>query len=113
MTILGLADRLRFDVGKEMALANQGSFEVLLSRAVQEVNTEVYRASAASEREGMGTTLTVALLMGSEATIAHIGDSRAYLFRDWRLRQLTQDHTVAGEALARGIVDAEHAKRAS
>lgn len=44
---------------------------------------------------GMGTTLTVAYSFCSDLFIAHVGDSRAYLFREGRLRQLTHDHTVA------------------
>ncbi|MGE3840595.1 MAG: PP2C family serine/threonine-protein phosphatase [Vicinamibacterales bacterium] len=45
--------------------------------------------------EGMGTTLTVAYLVGYDAVIFHIGDSRAYLWRDGALTQLTRDETVA------------------
>jgi protein phosphatase len=44
---------------------------------------------------GMGTTLTVAYSFGSDLFVAHVGDSRAYLFREGQLRQLTHDHTVA------------------
>ncbi|MHC5540200.1 PP2C family protein-serine/threonine phosphatase, partial [Singulisphaera rosea] len=47
------------------------------------------------ELSGMGTTLTVAYTVGADAFIVHAGDSRAYLFRDDELRQLTRDHTLA------------------
>ena len=43
----------------------------------------------------MGTTWTCGYLMGRDAIVAHVGDSRAYLFRDQSLRQLTRDHTFA------------------
>ena len=110
MTILGLADRLRSSIEKDKPITNRQMPEVLLDQIVREVNTEVYRASASSETEGMGTTLTVALLVGGQATIAHVGDTRAYHARGRQIQRLTQDHTLAGEALARGIVDDEHVK---
>lgn len=50
---------------------------------------------------GMGTTLTVAASLGAELFVGHIGDSRAYLFRNERLHQLTRDNT-----LAQGLIDA-------
>jgi len=54
----------------------------------------------------MGTTLTVAGALGSDLVVGHVGDSRAYLLRDRRLRQLTTDHT-----LAQALIDAGVAKR--
>ena len=48
---------------------------------------------------GFGTTMTMACSLGRELFVTHLGDSRAYLFRGGRLRQLTRDHTLA-EALA-------------
>ncbi len=53
------------------------------------------------ERAGMGTTLTAAYLQDAELAIAHVGDSRAYLFRDGELERLTQDHSLV-EELVRG-----------
>ena len=47
------------------------------------------------ELSGMGTTLTGLLLFGDRAYTVHVGDSRAYLFRDDRLVQLTVDHTFS------------------
>jgi protein phosphatase len=52
---------------------------------------------------GMGTTLTVAMSLGNNLVIGHIGDSRAYLFRDGNLTQLTKDHTVAQELIDAGL----------
>ena len=48
---------------------------------------------------GMGSTMTIALTLGADLFVAHIGDSRAYLFRQGRLHRLTRDHTIA-QALA-------------
>jgi protein phosphatase len=52
---------------------------------------------------GMGTTLTGAYTVGPEAFIGHVGDSRAYLFRQGRLVQLTRDHTLAQECIDAGL----------
>ena len=51
---------------------------------------------------GMGTTLTAALLKEGRLTVAHVGDSRAYLLHDGALTQLTQDHSWVGEMVRRG-----------
>jgi protein phosphatase len=52
---------------------------------------------------GMGTTWTCGYLMGYDAIIAHVGDSRAYHFRDGSLRQLTRDHTYAQRLQDAGV----------
>ena len=52
---------------------------------------------------GFGTTMTVALSVGNVLFLAHIGDSRAYLFREGRLQQLTRDHTLAQDLAEKGI----------
>jgi protein phosphatase len=54
-------------------------------------------------RRGMGTTLTVAGTLGSDLMIGHVGDSRAYLLRDGRIKQLTKDHTVAQALIDAGV----------
>jgi protein phosphatase len=53
---------------------------------------------------GMGTTITGALTIGTDAFIAHVGDSRAYLFRDGILQQLTRDHTLAQQLTDAGVL---------
>jgi protein phosphatase len=60
--------------------------------------------------EGMGTTLTVASLVGAELTVVHVGDSRAYLYRGGRVGQLTRDHTVAQTLVDAGRVGPEEAR---
>lgn len=60
-------------------------------------------ARAAPELAGMGSTLTGVLLIGSDALIGHIGDSRAYLWRGGSLKRLTHDHTQAQQCVDEGI----------
>ena len=56
---------------------------------------------------GMGTTLTVAGILGSDLVFGHIGDSRAYLLRNRELNQITTDHTLAEALLKSGLSDPE------
>jgi len=58
---------------------------------------------------GMGTTLTVAISLGADLIIGHIGDSRAYLLRCARLHQLTRDHTMAQAFIDAGIANPQDA----
>jgi PPM family protein phosphatase len=60
---------------------------------------------------GMGTTLTAISIVGAEGFIVHIGDSRAYLFRDGKLEQQTNDHTITQELVRRGLLPPAEARR--
>ena len=59
---------------------------------------------------GMGTTLTALLVKRKRIFLAHIGDSRAYLFRSGRLTQLTNDHSVVAEQVRAGVLTAAQAR---
>lgn len=82
-----------------------------LRGAIQVVNQEVHRQSTLSpERIGMGSTLVCAALHGSVATIAHIGDSRAYLWRRGKLQRLTRDHTIVEPLVESGALSEDSAR---
>jgi protein phosphatase len=59
---------------------------------------------------GMATTLTAAAITGSRVTVAHVGDSRAYLLRGGRLQQLTHDQTVVQSLVDAGVVGEQQAR---
>jgi protein phosphatase len=61
-------------------------------------------------KSGMGTTLTAAMLGDGRLDVVHVGDSRAYLWRDGALRQLTDDHSVVAELVRRGSISPEDAE---
>ena len=63
-----------------------------------------------SSLHGMGTTVVGLLLDGVSAAVAHVGDSRAYRFRDGRLELLTQDHTWVNEQVVAGFLSEEQAR---
>lgn len=80
--------------------------------AVQAANRDVLNQSRRDPAlKGMGSTLTAALWEGRDLLIGHVGDSRAYLFRDDRLEQLTEDHSVVGEMERDGRLTPAEAER--
>ncbi len=91
-------------------LPDSGTPEERLASRVVEANQRIHEVSITErERAGMGTTLTAAYLDGSQLAIAHVGDSRAYLFRDGELKRLTQDHSLVDELVRRGKLTEEQA----
>lgn len=96
------------------ALRQDGSDESRLSSiaaaAVTHTSRVVYRASSSDrELEGMGCTLTILLLGHHVAAMAHVGDSRLYLTRRGRVRQLSTDHNLANELVDLGMVTRDDA----
>jgi protein phosphatase len=82
-----------------------------LRQAVDAANRRVLReARERPELNGMGTTLVMLMATGDRATLAHVGDSRAYLIRDGQLRRLTSDHSLVGELIRRGRLDEDGAR---
>jgi len=61
--------------------------------------------------EGMGSTLTAALLTGTDLVLAHVGDSRCFHLRDGRFRRLSLDHSFVGRLVAMGRLTEEEARR--
>lgn len=82
-----------------------------LARVVQDANIAIFeKAVDDNTLRGMGTTCTLLLVDGSTAHLAHVGDSRAYLWRDGELSQVTEDHTLVGRMVAEGRISAEEAQ---
>ncbi|UJA18754.1 Stp1/IreP family PP2C-type Ser/Thr phosphatase [Thermoleophilia bacterium SCSIO 60948] len=86
--------------------------EAYLRAIVEEANGRIHRLAASdSSRAGMGTTLTAVMLdEKDEIAIAHVGDSRAYLWRDGELKRLTSDHSLVEELRREGRLTEEQAE---
>jgi serine/threonine protein phosphatase PrpC len=83
----------------------------LLKRAVIEADRCIYETALANPAlSGMGTTLTALLFNGGYVHLGHVGDSRAYLYRNGRARQLTEDHSWIQEQVRAGLLSPEEAK---
>jgi serine/threonine protein phosphatase PrpC len=81
-----------------------------LSDAVSAAQASVAAVTEADRDPGVsGSTLTAALLSGSKLALVHIGDSRAYLFRDGGLFQVTTDHSVTQSMIDSGRLTPEEA----
>jgi protein phosphatase len=82
-----------------------------LKTAVRYANRKVLEAmKEKSEYEGMATTVAAVLVDGDAANLAHVGDSRIYLYRDGTLSQLTSDHSWVNEQLQSGVLSLDQAR---
>jgi serine/threonine protein phosphatase PrpC len=85
--------------------------EAQLARIVREANRRIHALAVSEESyRGMGTTLTAAKIAGDEVSLAHVGDSRAYLLRGGEFEQLTRDHSLVAELERSGQITAEAAE---
>jgi protein phosphatase len=83
-----------------------------LTVMIKDANRSVFeKAGADPDLHGMGTTCTAILIDGGTAHVAHVGDSRAYLFREGELTQVTEDHTVVSRMEREGKLTKEEAAR--
>ena len=86
----------------------------LLADAVKKANDAILGyAEQHKNTSGMGTTLVAARFADGMFSIANVGDSRIYLFREAQLLQLTEDHSLVMEQVRRGMITLEQAKRSS
>jgi protein phosphatase len=96
------------------ALADAPLGARMLAEAVKKANDAILKCAADNaSTSGMGTTLVAARFADGKFSIAHVGDSRIYLFRDRELLQLTEDHSLVMEQVRRGILTMEEAKSSS
>jgi serine/threonine protein phosphatase PrpC len=96
------------------AAREEGSVEVMRERlryAIRLAGKRIFeKANAEPEYRGMGTTCLVLLVDGSNAFVAHVGDSRGYIVREGRIEQLTEDHSLVNERIRAGLLTPEQAR---
>jgi len=100
----------------QAALPDDGTPEERLVGRIQAANRRIYQLSQTEhEHAGMGTTLTAVYVNDATLAVAHVGDSRAYIFRDGTLTRITQDHSLVEELVRQGKLTeaqaAEHPQR--
>lgn len=82
-----------------------------LDECINEINRQVFQKSKAHiENEGMATTLVMAYMSKGKLYIINVGDSRAYVYRDKNLVQITEDHTYVNTLVKAGLISPEEAK---
>ncbi|AFM24961.1 Stp1/IreP family PP2C-type Ser/Thr phosphatase [Desulfomonile tiedjei] len=109
-----VASRIAVDVTVKSVLEGLSAgkeAEQTVRDAFSNANRSIYDKSLNNPAwEEMGTTLLVALINAYEVIIGHIGDTRAYLIRNGRIEQLTDDHTFVSEWLKEGLITKEEAR---
>lgn len=119
----GMGGQLAGEVASQLAVHTLREHLIKLSRrvpaydrlvqAVEEANYRVYKESQKPQYKGMGATLTAALIEGDKIYIAEVGDSRAYLIRDGRIKQVTTDQSLIEVLVSRGLISPADAERSS
>jgi serine/threonine protein phosphatase PrpC len=85
-----------------------------LARAIQLANQTIHEEAERDTRyTGMGSTIVAIAVEGDEFSVAHVGDSRAYLLREGVLQQLTNDHSLVMEQVRRGLLTREDAEKST
>lgn len=121
----GLGGHQAGDIASEMAVSQLGhsweqtdfneengkEIEEWLAIKINQENDRIYEAANKHlDFSGMGTTIVAAVILKQEVLIANIGDSRAYLFKDQLLKQITEDHSFVSELQRKGELTEEEAR---
>jgi len=105
----GIAIRILDEEVASLVSPDNCSCSEMLLNSLLKANKQILEQGKDEEYFGMGTTVTAARLFPGKLCIAHIGDSRAYLFREGSFRLLTQDHSLVNELLQKGELTMEEA----
>ena len=107
-----VASAIAADTIRRLYSERDGSPDEVLKAAFAAANEAICRRGRADPAcAGMGTTCTVLALRGETAFLAHIGDSRAYLLREGRLRQISEDHSLVAQLVRDGALTPEQAAK--
>jgi serine/threonine protein phosphatase PrpC len=105
---------IKAELGRWLTEASTQASDADVRRAmdicVDNANRAIFNAANSNPQyAGMGTTLVVAVFRGARLLMGHIGDSRAYRWRDDRLEQITRDHSLLQEQIDAGLITPEQA----
>lgn len=105
-----VASELALTVFTDSYYSARGNIIESLKKAFIAANNIIYETAQTNDiYSGMGTTLTSIVILNEKLYLAHIGDSRAYLFRNNNVQQLSKDHTVVQQLIDMGEISAEEA----
>jgi protein phosphatase len=108
VTLTGGNEEITWPFGLDDTISYEGN---RLKTAIRHANRRVLEATRESaEYEGMATTVAAVLVDGDTAHLAHVGDSRIYLWRDGEISQLTNDHSWVNEQIQSGVISPEQAR---
>jgi serine/threonine protein phosphatase PrpC len=108
VTLTGGNEEITWPFGLDDSISYEGN---RLKTAIRHANRRVLEATRESaEYEGMATTVAAVLVDGDTANIAHVGDSRIYLWSSGLISQLTSDHSWVNEQIQSGVISVEQAR---
>ncbi|MEN6326804.1 MAG: Stp1/IreP family PP2C-type Ser/Thr phosphatase [Syntrophomonas sp.] len=88
--------------------------QAMLCQAIRKANAVIWQQGHANpEWEGMGTTVTAALLENQKLTVANVGDSCLYIIRNKNISKITHDHTLAEQMVKEGLLRFEEMRKSS
>lgn len=102
MAVEGIVKYLK---NRKAELNSEKNIKKIIKEAVEDVNDRIYLKSfEVPAYFGMGTTITLAYIYNSKIFIGHVGDSRAYLINNNKIKQITEDHTLVNELIKNGSI---------
>jgi serine/threonine protein phosphatase PrpC len=108
VTLTGGDGEITWPFGLDDSISYEGN---RLKTAIRQANRRVLEATRESaEYEGMATTVAAVLVDGDVANLAHVGDSRIYLWSGERISLLTSDHSWINEQVQSGVISPEQAR---
>lgn len=106
-----VASRMAVERISKLFFGGRGEVLDRLKNAFHLVNTEIYRAGQEEPHKGMGTTCTAVVTIGDALYVAHVGDSRAYHWREGQLTRMTADQTYVQYLIQTGTLAHEEANK--
>ncbi len=115
MTVKFVLEKLQKFALQETSVSITGSQLLeFVSNTISSSNEEIFRAQEAEEAyKGMGTTIVVTMVVGSQVYFGHVGDSRLYLYRNRIVKRLTKDHSLVQDLIDRGFYTEREAQGAN
>jgi protein phosphatase len=106
-----VASEMAIRIIPELYYASEKNPAQALKDALETASSDIYAAAQADlELRGMGTTCVAMAILTPEVYVAYVGDSRLYLLREGCFYQLTEDHTVVGEMVRKGMLTREEGR---
>ena len=112
MILAGIKERLpNVNAGEIDNDSGLSAESIVVRDAIYDANSAIFHtAQSQPQCAGMGTTLVAAMFYDDRMTVAHVGDSRLYRFRNHQLKQITVDHSLLQELIDKGFYTPEEAK---
>lgn len=111
LAVKSIKESLSNGIWEELGEIQNSDIKKMLKNALKKANLEIFtNAQDSKDLAGMGTTAVLVAVTEDKIHVAHVGDSRAYLVRQGKIKQLTIDHSMVQEMIDEGEITHEEAK---